>query len=173
MARLLKKYEFTVPDPARFVNRAAGLASPKRKNRGPALQPVPCSLVAFARSACASLPSAGRSGARFSRRELVLAGGTLDLTAVVSTALGTHSMGQAHRAALGAGDQTGRLQLPHGAAPLITSRLRNFTLGDCHDDTSYISEFCLSLRNRYPSSEGWPAPPTGGLLPSDRCSSLG
>ena len=60
----------------------------------------------------------------------------LDLTAIVGTALSAHSVGQAHRAALGASDHAGNLQLPVGAATLVSSCLRNFTLGDCHDDTS-------------------------------------
>src|SRR5699024_8639024 len=69
----------------------------------------------------------------------------LHLTAVVGTALGAHSVGQAHRAALGALDQTGHLQLPVGAAALVASCLGYFTLGDCHDDTSCISEFLFFL----------------------------
>ena len=42
-------------------------------------------------------------------------------------------MGQAKLAALGAGGNAGGGQLPVGAAPLVASSLRYFTLGDSHE----------------------------------------
>ena len=57
--------------------------------------------------------------------------------------ISSHLVGQAICAALTL-DQAGNDQLPIGPA-LVTSCLRNFTLGDCHDDTSCISEFLFFL----------------------------
>ena len=62
----------------------------------------------------------------------------LDLTAVVSTALGAHSVRQMQRATLGASHQTGSSQLPHGAASLIASLFGYFSLRYCHVDTSLV-----------------------------------
>ena len=62
----------------------------------------------------------------------------LDLAALVSTALGAHSVGQMQRTALGARNETRNCQLPGGATSLITSCLGYFSLRDCHVDTSLI-----------------------------------
>ena len=62
----------------------------------------------------------------------------LDLTAIVGTALRAHSVRQMQRTALGACHQTGSRQLPNGAASLIASLLRYFSLRDCHVDTSLV-----------------------------------
>ena len=62
----------------------------------------------------------------------------LDLTAVVSTALGAHSVRHMQSTALGASHQSGSAQLPNGATALIASLLRNFTLRDCHGYTSLV-----------------------------------
>ena len=62
----------------------------------------------------------------------------LDLTAIVSTALGAHSVRHMQSTALGASHQSGSGQLPDGAAALIASLLRNFSLRDCHGYTSLV-----------------------------------
>ena len=62
----------------------------------------------------------------------------LDLTAIVGTAFRAHSVRQMQRTTLGACHQTGSRQLPNGAASLIASLLRYFSLRDCHVDTSLV-----------------------------------
>ena len=62
-----------------------------------------------------------------------------ELTAIVSPAGRTNPVGQTICAALGAGNDTGSIQLPMGAASLITSRFRYLSLGDRHlGDTSLV-----------------------------------
>ena len=64
---------------------------------------------------------------------------SLDLaegTAIVGHALLAHAVGQTESTALGASDDTGGLQLPHGATTLVAASLRNFSLRDGHVDTS-------------------------------------
>ena len=55
-----------------------------------------------------------------------------DLVAIVVHALGTDTMGQTSSTTLGAGVDAGILQLPHGAATLVSTLLGNFTLRDGH-----------------------------------------
>lgn len=63
----------------------------------------------------------------------------LDLT-VFSTLIGharlAQTMGKTIGTAFGANGETGALQLPHGTTTLIPALLGDFTLGDCHIDTS-------------------------------------
>ena len=55
-----------------------------------------------------------------------------ELTTIVGQARLAHPVGQTKRAALGAGNDAGNIQLPHGAATLVSTLLGNFTLRDCH-----------------------------------------
>ena len=55
-----------------------------------------------------------------------------DLVTIVAHALGTNTVGQASSTTLGAGVDAGILQLPHGAATLVSTLLGNFTLRDGH-----------------------------------------
>ena len=52
--------------------------------------------------------------------------------AVIGQTILAHPVRQPERPALGAGHDTGSLQLPVGAAPLIASGLRNFSFGNRH-----------------------------------------
>ena len=64
---------------------------------------------------------------------------SLDLaegTTIVSQAIFAHPMRHAESAALGAGHDTGSLQLPVGAATLVATSLRSFSLRNRHVDTS-------------------------------------
>ena len=61
-----------------------------------------------------------------------------DLTAIVAAALLAHSVRQMQSTALGAGNEAGDCQLPHGATSLIASCFGYFSLRYCHCDTSLI-----------------------------------
>ena len=63
------------------------------------------------------------------------------LTAVVHAASLAGTMGQVISAAVGAGDDTGGLELPNVGTSLIASCLRSFSLGYCHGDTSYVNSW--------------------------------
>ena len=65
-----------------------------------------------------------------------------ELTTIVGHAGLAHPVGQAKRAALGAGRGSGSLQLPHGAATLIPTLLGHFTLRNRHGDTSLSYTHC-------------------------------
>ena len=69
-----------------------------------------------------------RSCLRLLRRSLSLA----KLMSVVGQAGLAHAVGQTKRAALGAGRDIGRLQLPVGAATIVPARLGHFSLRDRH-----------------------------------------
>src|SRR5699024_11505614 len=59
-----------------------------------------------------------------------------NLTTIVGHAVLADAVRQADSTALGAGVDTGSLQLPHGAATLVSALLGYFTLRDGHFDTS-------------------------------------
>ena len=64
---------------------------------------------------------------------------SLDLAkgvAVVGQTIFAHPVGQTIGTALGAGNDAGNLQLPHGATTLVAASLRNFSLRNGHVDTS-------------------------------------
>ncbi len=63
---------------------------------------------------------------------LSLFGGGSNLTAIVGHAVLAHAVRQGDGTALGAGVDTGGLQLPHGAAALVAALLGYFTLRDGH-----------------------------------------
>jgi hypothetical protein len=56
-----------------------------------------------------------------------------DLKSAVGTAILASPVGKNGLAALGALGNVGKVELPVGAAPLISSLTGNFTLGYCHD----------------------------------------
>ena len=60
-----------------------------------------------------------------------------ELTTIVGQARLAHPVGQTKRAALGAGNDAGNLQLPHGAATLVAASLGHFSLRNRHGDTSF------------------------------------
>ena len=55
-----------------------------------------------------------------------------EATTIVGQAIFAHPVGQPIGTALGAGNDTGSLQLPVGAAPLIASCLGHFSLRNRH-----------------------------------------
>ena len=59
-----------------------------------------------------------------------------DLTASIITAGAAGPVGELESAALGALDQSGGDQLPVASASLVASGLADFSLRDCHGDTS-------------------------------------
>ena len=59
-----------------------------------------------------------------------------DLAALIKTTGLASAVRQQESAAVGALNQTGNGELPVAAASLITSLTANFSLGDCHGDTS-------------------------------------
>ena len=60
-----------------------------------------------------------------------------ELTTIVGQARLAHTVGQTKRAALGAGNDAGNLQLPHVAATLVAASLGHFSLRNRHGDTSF------------------------------------
>ena len=72
----------------------------------------------------------------FCNLQLLLGLDLAERTTVVGHAILAHTMRHTESTALGASHDTGSLQLPHGAASLIASSLRYFSLRNRHVDTS-------------------------------------
>lgn len=68
----------------------------------------------------------------FLRNELLLRLDLAERTAIVGQAIFAHPVRQPVSPALGAGHDTGSLQLPYGAAPLIAPGLGHFSLRNRH-----------------------------------------
>ena len=85
-----------------------------------------------------------------------------DLTASIITAGAAGPVGELESAALGALDQSGGDQLPVASASLVASGLADFSLRDCHGDTSSCtavlnSSICLIyiVQQLFQNSQSW------------------